>query len=166
MIIRTLTSLIIISLLFPACNHNDPKGNDERQTIPVEYSFPPIVTDMLPSSPIALPEELSCESGIIVSKEMMEILIPLEYIDKDSKYNSIDFSKKSLFYVKFRSFYEISSIEYSVWTTNDNIVTIAQRINTSGQFLPYGQYIMSNILIEKLDIMPNINLQQSVFFEE
>ena len=157
----------IISVLLVFVGVSCQSGDSPIEDIPirVDYEFYPIVTDMTSTSVIAFPDEINYECFVINSKEELIKCLPLEIINTDYRYESIDFDKQSILSIKYRIFYNIEDIEYAI-LNSDNKIEINQYINVVGNIVPNGYFVMNNLLVDKISDYSSINLRQSYTFDK
>lgn len=152
----------IVATIFTACNSEEPP-KEEHLSVTINQAYPIIVTEMEPSSIIALPDGISFDGNISNSLERMFDILPSDVIKEFPEYSNIDFKNHSLISLKYRMFYKIENIEYSIFKTDNNIV-VNQLLYVSGDLSLVGYFVMSNLMTDKIPDNATINLQQSYVF--
>ncbi len=166
-LIKNRLSIVIVATLvvtlFTACNSEEPE-REIPHPVTVDKLFTTIVTDMVSSSAIALPDGINFEGFIINSFESLDNLMPSEVIEDSPEYQKIDFKDSSLISLKCRIFYDFNDIEYRIYKTEDKLV-VQQIIHKSKSMTPRGYFIMSNLMIEKIPDNISICLQQGYLLD-
>ncbi len=104
--------LIILFSLFTFLSCEEEEQHDVFTKVPIEKVFDLIITDMVSSSPIEIPNGLSYNYKIINSKNELSNYIPLDIIENPTSYDNIDYNIYSLISLKIRTFYKPNKIEY------------------------------------------------------
>ncbi len=157
---------IIALMLLPVCmscnNHEEPY--DGTKQVRIDYVFEPFITEMDSSSIISLPIGVITKGIIINSTKELVRQVPSEVLDSDSIYENIDFSEKSMLSLTFRLFYMPDKLEYRrIYKEEDGTLTVNQLFYVSSELQPKGYFIMSNVIMDKVD-STNIYLTQSIQF--
>lgn len=150
-------------VLLCSCGPEEPKRIIENP-IEIEYEFPLKITEMIPSSSIALPDGLSFEGHIINSTSQLLEVVPSSVIREDSRYMDVDFNNNSILSLRYRVFYDVMDVETKLVNIDGNVV-VKQLIYVSGPLVTDGYFVMSNFISEKLPESGNLVLQQSFSYE-
>ncbi len=157
--------LIILFSLFTFLSCEEEEQHDVFTKVPIEKVFDPIITDMVSSSPIEIPNGLSYNYKIINSKNELSNYIPLDIIENPTSYDNIDYNIYSLISLKIRTFYKPNKIEYKIYKDVNGNISIVQQLYVTNELNTKGYYTMSNIVTSKIDEKSTISLSQSFYFE-
>ena len=157
---------VIFLILFTCFSCEKNEENNEYVQLSVKHIFVPIITDMIGSSPIYLPDGINYEAAIINSEQELVDSLPSEIITTDISYNNIDYTNSSLLSLKIRSFYKPNKIEYKIIKDCNDLVTIKQILYVSETLHPEGYFVMSNLIIDRLSKQDKISFEQSFCFEQ
>ena len=140
--------LIIVFSLFAFISCEEEEQHDVFTKVPIEKVFDPIITDMVSSSPIEIPNGLSYNYKIINSKNELSNYIPLDIIENSTSYKNIDYNTHSLLSLKIRLFYKPNKIEYQIHKDEYGNISIVQQLHVTNKLNTKGYYVMSNPLAE------------------
>lgn len=155
--------IVLFLCLLCSCGPEEPEKITE-DPINIEYEFPLTITQMIPVSPIALPDGLSFEGKIINSENQLTEILPTSVIKGDKHYNDIDFRNHSVITLKYRMFYNVKSVETKFFYVDEKIV-VKQLIHVLGPLVPEGYFVMSNFISDKLPENMELSVQQSFSYE-
>lgn len=158
--------IVIFLILFTCLSCEKNEEDNCLVQLSVKYVFAPIITDMIGSSPIHLPDGINYEATIINSEQELVDSLPTAIIASDISYNDIDYTKNSLLSLKFRSFYKPNKIEYRILKDCNSQVAIKQILHVSDSLCIEGYFIMSNLIIDRLSEHDKISFEQSFSFEQ
>lgn len=153
---------VFFLVLFTCFSCEKNEENNEYVQLSVKHVFVPVITDMISSSPIHLPDGVYYDATIINSEQELVSSLPSDIITSDISYNDIDYTNSSLLSLKFRCFYKPNKVEYKILKDCNGLITIQQRLYVSGTLRPEGYFIMSNMIIDRLSKQDKISLEQSV----
>lgn len=157
---------ITLFFLFMCFSCKEEEYRVTPEQLPVEHIFEPVITDMVSSSPLYLPDEIYCKATIINSRQELFDYLPLDIIEDTLQYEDINYSRCSLISMKFRCFYKPYKIEYKVYKKDDEHILIRQMVYTTDSLYINGFYIMSNLIAQKLNADIDISVEQGYSFEE
>lgn len=161
---KCIVVIFLILSSFFSCEKNEEDNNLVQ--LSVKHVFAPIITDMIGSSPIHLPDGINYEATIIKSEHELVDSLPSVIIASDILYNDIDYTKSSLISLKFRSFYKPNKIEYKIFKDNNGQVAIKQVLHVLDSLHLKGYFVMSNLIIDRLSEHDEISFEQSFAFEQ
>ena len=158
--------VVIFLILFTCFSCEKNEENNVPVRLSVGHVFVPVITDMIGSSPIHLPDGIYHEATIINSEEELINTLPSDIIASDTLYDSINYTNHSLLSLTFRSFYKPNNIEYKTYKDSDGRVEIKQILSVSDSLHVEGYFVMSNLIIDRLSKQDKISFEQSFFFEK
>lgn len=157
----------LLSAVLLACWGCEGNENEDLQAQPsVEYIFEPVVTEMAPSSAIALPDGTDLETSVINSEQELRASLPSDVLQSASAYENLDFSGSSLLSLKFRSYYKPEFITYQIVRDGEGQIILQQQIFVCEPLHIEGYFVLSNLATSKLNTGAEPVLEQKITFFE
>lgn len=158
-------SNIILSLFFifasASCNNTEvPITN----AIHIGHTFEPIVTSMVPTSIISLPNGVSFEGIIINSASELINKVHPDIINTDHQYETMNYSDSSLISLRFRLFYYPIDSKHNILQDANGDIIVQQLLSVNETMNKDGYFIMINMSTSKLPSNANVRIEQSLTF--
>lgn len=160
---KSKTFFTMLFTFITICSCNESEQHDEGHYLVIKEEAPLVTTGMNKFSLIAIPDSIYSKIEIINSEEELNTNIPISFTKDIPLYEKLNFSESSIVNIKFRCFYAPEKITYKI-LEKQNKITIQQLIYTSGDINYEGYFIMSSLLIDKIQKKDDIILSQSFMF--